>query len=252
MADATQTACLARIVASLKRRQTLAQRSSSQQFLLVGDVFRVGDETWTGPVIASPDALFLFQLPQGYTPDEPRELLDIPRDPADLSTTFITMSSDLLPSAITGHPDWPVGRTLRCQVIVLPREDVQSIHYQLHGPWLDFSLATHPVVLRCESEDPAIAADFLARTGWTAPRIDTESSISRRQLATLAFAAAFMLLLFVSLSVTFSSYISSQSGMLVMVFVAGGFAALLYGVLHIRLADTAAWSPEHPESPYSH
>jgi hypothetical protein len=241
MATTTQVADLTAIVASIKRRQSLANRATGPQFITIGSAFRIAGDTWTGPVVVSPDALFLFRRTLGYAPvTSPPDLLGIPHGTPEGYQLNSTRARDL-PLAILNHPDWPVNDEHDCEVIILPCEQVHSFTRQAMSRWIEFAADGTPTRIACETEQPALAMEFLTRTGWAAVPLETKLPSARSQMATIGVLTAFVLLVLGTLIVACCDWVGTQLGMVFMVLLASGFAALLYSVLHVYTISSNTW-----------
>lgn len=231
MSQATgQQAVLSAIIGAMRRRANLANRSQTRQFLNIGRSFKVDQDSWTGPAIISPDAIFLFRFERTYeaqpsTQAVSRGLLAIPRNPSESPLAIATLSSLELPGVITSHPDWPFPSIRECSVVIVPRELVSSVLYVPGQFGLHFVVGERLLQVGCEVVEPLTVSEFLRNTGWPTGKHVTGGALKAR-MSTFAFLAGAVGLAALA-AVTFHSSINSQLTLLLGLLLVAGSVTLI-------------------------
>ncbi len=123
-------------------------------FAKIGGAFRVGKAKWLGPVVASPDAIYLVKKARQRN-NAGGGLIGAAISAALQSRDrFDTCRYFELPAEVTSHSDWPVKRKKDCRVLIIPKNEIKQIK---HPGFTN--------VLRLEFQGTDIRIDYLMFRG---------------------------------------------------------------------------------------
>lgn len=156
---------IAPLVAAMKRRQSLSSEQKTPFFVQIGDSFTVGDDAWSGPVIASRDALYLLRETQTHA----GLLMAGVSSDTNLSMCakeILTIDYTDIPGAITSDPSWKMLVKNPCQVSVLLRDEVRTVAPVPFTSDIEFASPYPLIRVRCGKIAPGDAEAILRNSGW--------------------------------------------------------------------------------------
>ncbi len=156
---------IAPLVVAMKRRQLLSSGQEAPFFFQIGDSFTVGDDVWSGLVIASRDALYLFRETKTR---EGLRMAGVSSD-ANLSMCskeLLTIEYADIPGAIISEPSWQKLVKNPCQVSVLLRDEVRTVALVPRTSDIEFASRYPLVRVQCGKILPWDAEAILRNSGW--------------------------------------------------------------------------------------
>lgn len=161
---------IAPLVAALKRRQLLSSGHEGPFFLQIGEGFTIGDDEWSGPVIASRDALYL--LKETKTRDgSHRAGVSSDTNLSMCAKEILTIDYADIPGAITSEASWKMLVKNPCQVSVLLRDEVRTVALVPFTSDIEFASACPLIRIRCGKIAPGDAEGILRNSGWQLSRV---------------------------------------------------------------------------------
>jgi hypothetical protein len=143
----------------------------------IGGSFVVGKAKWAGPVIASPDAIYLLKVSRHNTGAAAGAhaggligALVVGAISAAFQKPDETKSCKYfeLPREVREHPDWPVKKQKKdVDVIVLPKPFVEGLRHPRFGNLLKLTAAGIPYTIEYTLFRGRKVKAFLAGAGWT-------------------------------------------------------------------------------------
>ncbi len=221
---------IAPLVAAIKRRQLLSPDQKTSFFFQIGDSFTIGDDAWSGPAIASRDALYLLR--------ETKTRDGLAMAGASSDTNLSTCAKQILtidyadvPGAITSDPTWKVLVKDPCQVSVLLREEARMAVLVPFTSDIEFASLYPLIRVRCGKIAPGDAEAILRNSGWLPPRVATRPdavAAGKRPRGT-SVVVGLCVLVFVALTVAIvqCDSLSALASMVLCVPLLGGLVAFL-------------------------
>ncbi len=226
----------------MKRRQSLCSDQKTPFFFQIGDSFTVGDDAWSGPAIASGDALYLIREIKTH------EGLSMAGVSSDMnlsmcSKELLTIEYADIPGAITSEPSWKMLVKKPCQVSVLLRDEVGTVALVPFTSDIEFASPYRLIRVRCGKIAPGDAEATLRNSGWPLSRLVPQPDavavvkVKRSRWTPAIIGLCVLVLVALTVAIVQTDSLSVLASMVLCLPLLGGLVAFL--VWYFRLSSAA-------------
>jgi hypothetical protein len=142
------------------------------QYMQIGYTFKLGKSSWRGAVVASPEAFYLLQEMKASTAMLGAQFglvgALVAAGAAKLAEPSETRTCDIsqLDPAVLNHPDWPLKKRKKGDMVVVAREDVGEIKHPRWTNLIKFDVDGEPASIEYALFRGKKVRQFLIDSGW--------------------------------------------------------------------------------------